>query len=132
MWRCHIHDYVQSLIESYDHCALYNALAGTEKVKVRLLHYYPLSQMQSDASEESWIDWNNDSGFLTCLDGDVYPTHHRTPLSQSPVQPAGLIIVSRQDRVCKVEIPAKCTTVHIGECTYITPEDAAVSHHTVA
>lgn len=123
----HIDDYAHSINESYDRRTLYNALADTEKVKGRLLYYYPLRQGQDDASEDSWIGWHNDSGFLTCLAGDMYLTPQGNPLAQSPIQSAGLYVVDRQDRVCKIDIPADCMAIQIGECTQIITGGAVIA-----
>ena len=52
---------------------LYNALRDTMKAKGLILYYYPLPLPdETDGttnSEDSWIGWHNDSGFLTCLAG---------------------------------------------------------------
>jgi isopenicillin N synthase-like dioxygenase len=123
----HIDDYAHSINDSYDSRTLYNAVVDTEKVKGRLLYYYPLPEGQDDASEDSWIGWHNDSGFLTCLAGDIYLTPQGTPLPQSPIQSAGLYVVDRQDRVCKIEIPADCMAVQIGECIQIITGGAVIA-----
>jgi isopenicillin N synthase-like dioxygenase len=123
----HIDDYASSLKESYGAKTLYNALADTEKVKGRLLYYYPLSPEQNDSSEDSWIGWHNDSGFLTCLAGDIYLTPDGTTLPTSPASSAGLYVVDRQDRVCKIEIPDDCMAVQIGECTQILTGGAVIA-----
>lgn len=123
----HIDAYANSLNVSYEPHTLLNALADTEKVKGRLLYYYPLSHGQNDLSEDSWIGWHNDSGFLTCLAGDIYFTPDGTPLPQSPTPAAGLYVVDRQDRVCKIEIPADCMAVQIGECTQILTGGAVIA-----
>merc|ERR1712110_1087835 len=57
-----------SIEEGYKEDLLYNALKDTEKVKCRLLYYYPVNS----SKEDSWIGWHNDSGFLTALAGDIY------------------------------------------------------------
>ena len=83
--------------------SIYHHLKDTDKVKARLLYYYPLSLNQKiqshsnntdnkamttttttttsddinvlDEKEDSWIGWHNDSGFLTALAGDIYVNH---------------------------------------------------------
>ena len=98
---------------------LYDALKDTIKAKGRLLYYYPLSlDDQSSSQEDSWIGWHNDSGFLTCLAGDLY-LDAATGTPVSPPEGAGLYICNRKSEVCHVHLPADCIAIQIGECTEI-------------
>jgi isopenicillin N synthase-like dioxygenase len=109
---------------------LYDAMAQTEKAKGRLLYYYPLANTgdsKQDTSEDSWIGWHNDSGFLTTLAGDIYLTHDGTLLANSPSPEMGLYAVDRKDRVVKVDLPPDCMAVQIGECTQIVTGGAVVA-----
>ena len=55
---------------------LTTALKDTEKVKCRLLYYFPKPNNDNTAATnkkmDSWIGWHNDSGFLTALAGEYY------------------------------------------------------------
>ena len=105
----------------------------TEKVKGRLLYYFPLNanhkheenedddddlardqaNENGDSTknkEDSWIGWHNDSGFFTALAGDLY-VHHDTGRSipRQHVDPnAGLIVMNRNGDRVKVSIPEDC------------------------
>jgi hypothetical protein len=152
---------------------LHPALAQSEKVKCRLLYYYPLDLIQQErimarpsggasnpemilndevkedtvtsvrpsnsVSEDSWIGWHNDSGFLTALAGDMYIDHDTGEIieDQCPnagsddasqeegtlgptVDPAaGLYVVDRSETVRRVRIPDDVVAVQMGECTQI-------------
>jgi isopenicillin N synthase-like dioxygenase len=106
---------------------LYQAMKTTEKVKGRLLYYFPLS-CQDATSEDSWIGWHNDSGFLTALAGDLYVNDDTGEvLSESPDPNAGLYVVDRQDHVVHVSIPRDCMAVHMGECVQILTGGSVVA-----
>ena len=106
---------------------LYQAMKTTEKVKGRLLYYFPLS-CQDATSEDSWIGWHNDSGFLTALAGDLYVNDDTGEvLSESPDPNAGLYVVDRQDRVVHVSIPHDCMAVQMGECVQILSGGSVVA-----
>lgn len=132
----HIDDYAHSLHPaSYQPGTLYDSLKDTEKAKGRLLYYYPLGGDGQNAttttnttnSEDSWIGWHNDSGFLTCLSGGIFLDPNGTVLPQSPDPSAGLYVVDRNDRVLKVAMPADCMGIQIGECTQILTNVAVVA-----
>lgn len=122
----HIDDYALQRNPSYTPDALFNAMADTEKVKGRLLYYYPLPGGDG-ASEDSWIGWHNDSGFLTALAGDMYLSPDGQKLSGSPSPEAGLYVVDRQDRVVQVRLPSDCMAIQMGECTQILTGGAVVA-----
>ena len=129
-----IDDYAHQMNNSYKPI-LYDAMAQTEKAKGRLLYYYPLDtkntnsdpKKEEDASEDSWIGWHNDSGFLTALAGDLYlsPDGTQLPGSVSPV--AGLYAIDRKDNVVKVNLPSDCMAIQMGECTQIVTGGAVVA-----
>jgi isopenicillin N synthase-like dioxygenase len=128
----HIDDYAHSVYPlSYPPTTLYDALKDTEKAKGRLLYYYPLEERQledvASQSEDSWIGWHNDSGFLTCLSGGIFLQPNGIMLSQSPDPAAGLYVVDRQDQVRQVKLPVDCLGVQIGECTQILTNGAVVA-----
>jgi isopenicillin N synthase-like dioxygenase len=117
----HIDSYALSRNKHYQPETLYKTMVDTEKVKGRLLYYYPLQQQDasSPAAEDSWIGWHNDSGFLTALAGDMYMTPSGTILEDSTSSAAGLYIVDRNDKVRKISVPKDCMAIQIGECTQI-------------
>jgi hypothetical protein len=81
----------------------------------------------SSASEDSWIGWHNDSGFLTCLSGGIFLAPDGRILEKSPHDEAGLYVVDRQDHVLQVTLPADCMGIQIGECTQILSGGAVVA-----
>lgn len=101
----------------------------TEKVKGRLLYYFPLDDDggcasgdgDGDVADDSWIGWHNDSGFFTALAGDMYLDHETgAPLPRKSIDPqAGLYIMDRNGLVTKVDIPEDCMAIQIGECMQI-------------
>ena len=67
----HIDTVAKARIPSYTPNLLFDNLKSTQKVKGRVLYYYP----QPDAAasnEDGWIAWHNDSGFLTALTCDMF------------------------------------------------------------
>ena len=98
------------------------AMKDTDKVKARLLYYFPLDDTTGkDTAEDSWIGWHNDSGFLTALAGDLY-VDHRTGKPVTQLQDddeAGLYCLNRQGTLCRVQIPEDCMAVQVGECVQI-------------
>mmetsp|Transcript_17708 Transcript_17708/g.30084 ORF Transcript_17708/g.30084 Transcript_17708/m.30084 type:complete len:348 (-) Transcript_17708:624-1667(-) len=89
-------------------------MSNTEKVKGRLLYYYPR------ASTNSWIGWHNDSGYLTGLAGDIYVDDATGERVECPdPQGAGLYVVGRKGEEIRVEIPFDCMAVQLGECVQI-------------
>lgn len=121
----HIDDYAKSKNSSYQPETLFQTLANTDKVKGRLLYYYPLAngdkkeQLICDKSEDSWIGWHNDSGFLTCLSGGLFMEPDGTILPSSPCDDAGLYVMDRNDQILQVKLPSDCMGIQIGECTQI-------------
>lgn len=127
----HIDAYAKEKLTMYKDNLLYNLLKDTEKVKARLLYYFPLSysqtqeqvpesEMTTKNQEDSWIGWHNDSGFLTALAGEMYVNDVTGEiLSQSPDPKAGLYIMNRSGKLVHVQIPHDCMAVQLGECVQI-------------
>ena len=121
----HVDVYVQSK------CSAYKPIMGdemdkTEKVKGRLLYYFPLaldenSEDGAGVGQDSWIGWHNDSGFFTALTGDLFVDHDSgETVPRDEVDPnAGLIVMDRNGNSIKVEVPEDCMAVQIGECLQI-------------
>lgn len=114
----HLDILAQSQKSSYPPNFLFNAMNGTEKVKARLLYYFPLAADKSLPSEDSWIGWHNDSGFLTALAGDLYVDHTTGAIVDCPDPDAGLYVATRCGTF-RVEIPSDCLAIQMGECTQI-------------
>jgi isopenicillin N synthase-like dioxygenase len=129
----HIDNYAQTLNDSYQPETLFKSLVNTEKVKGRLLYYYPLvgkdtiEKLTQNQSEDSWIGWNNDSGFLTCLSGGIFMEPDGTILPSSPSDDAGLYVIDRNDQVLQVKLPSDCMAIQIGECTQILTGGAVIA-----
>jgi isopenicillin N synthase-like dioxygenase len=129
----HIDNYAQSRNDSYEPETLFESLVRTEKVKGRLLYYYPLmgedqkEEPSSNQSEDSWIGWHNDSGFLTCLSGGLFMEPDGTILPSSPCDSAGLYVAGRNDQVFQVKLPGDCMGIQIGECTQILSGGAVIA-----
>jgi len=113
----------ESSSSSYPTNFLYDTMKDTDKVKGRLLYYFPLAESSksddTEVAEDSWIGWHNDSGFFTALAGDLYVDHTTGRLVECPDPSAGLYVVDRQDRLLRVTIPSDCLAIQMGECTQI-------------
>lgn len=114
----HLDALAHSQRSSYPPNFLFNAMNGTEKVKARLLYYFPLESEKVQQKEDSWIGWHNDSGFLTALAGDLYVNHLNGAVVECPDSNAGLYVATRRGTF-RVEIPPDCMAVQLGECTQI-------------
>jgi isopenicillin N synthase-like dioxygenase len=127
----HIDRLASAKCDSYPENFLYETIKDTEKVKGRLLYYYPLDIHASTSNEEqrqdSWIGWHNDSGFLTALAGEIYVDHCTGQIVDCPDDSAGLYIVNRHDQIQHVTIPPDCCAVQIGECTQIVTGGSVTS-----
>lgn len=113
----HIDALAASKCHDYPEQFLYQKMKDTDKVKARLLYYFPQEAQQ--VSEDSWIGWHNDSGFLTALGGDLYVNHETGEPMECPDPDAGLYVADRQQQARKIDLPADCCAVQIGECTQI-------------
>jgi isopenicillin N synthase-like dioxygenase len=122
----HIDAYARSKNNEYPDQLIHQALVDSEKVKGRLLYYFPLPESQT-ASEDSWIGWHNDSGFLTALAGDLYMDKAGNVVTPPPSSLAGLYVAKRNRQVQKVEIPPNVMAIQIGECTQIMTGEAVVA-----
>lgn len=115
----HLDVYLQAKVKSYQPETISRAMRETEKVKCRLLYYYPYDN-EDKRKSSSWIGWHNDSGFLTALPGDFYLDHSTGQLLDScPDDQAGLYIADRQDNLQRVVIPPDCMAIQLGECSQI-------------
>lgn len=119
----HVDRLAASKVASYPSSFLSDNMKGTEKVKCRLLYYFPLPESsgenQGTPSEDSWIGWHNDSGFFTALAGDMYVNHETGEQIECPDPNAGLYVVHRNGQVQKVTIPEDCLAIQMGECLQI-------------
>lgn len=127
----HIDAYAQHHCPQYPHLLLYNSMKDTDKVKGRLLYYYPHSGTNHNGdTTKKWIGWHNDSGFLTALAGDLYVNHETGQQVNFDDSDAGLFIKNRKGEIIKAMIPFDCMAVQIGECVQIITGGAvqATSH----
>lgn len=117
----HIDAVAAKSVPNYSPSTLHDTLKDTEKVKGRLLYYFPLDSAENEPpKEDSWIGWHNDSGFLTALAGDMYVNHETGEiLSESPDPDAGLYVVNRDNEVVQIKIPRDCMAIQMGECVQI-------------
>jgi len=125
--------------ESYADNTLYEQMQATDKAKGRLLYYFPIQAGDAEApeslesaaspSEDSWIGWHNDSGFLTALAGDIYVNDATgEPIDKSLIDPAaGLYAVDRSGKTVRVDVPQECMGVQIGECTQVITGGAVIA-----
>lgn len=111
----HIDKYLESQLEAYEVFKLTSQLTRTQKVKGRLLYYFP-----TNASQE-WIGWHNDSGFLTALTSSIFMDDSSgLQVSKSTVSKnGGLFIIDRNGNEVKVTIPEDEMAVQCGECLQI-------------
>jgi isopenicillin N synthase-like dioxygenase len=124
----HIDAFAHQKVPSYEEGQLYQAMKNTEKVKGRLLYYFPLEFPSALEQEDSWIGWHNDSGFLTGLAGELYLNHSTGQLwEENPDPSAGLYVVTRNNTVQRVEIPPDCMAVQLGECVQILTAGAVMA-----
>ncbi|CAK9009898.1 Uncharacterized protein SCF082_LOCUS10465 [Durusdinium trenchii] len=116
----HIDDFVAKQVPGY-HPFLETAMKSTEKAKGRLLYYFPLPESAGGEppKPDSWIGWHNDSGFLTCLAGDMYIDEATGKQIECPDENAGLYVVGRDGVDYKVKIPPDCMAVQMGECVQV-------------
>eukprot|EP00985_Skeletonema_marinoi_P010126 scaffold4772_cov95-Skeletonema_marinoi.AAC.2 len=120
----HIDVMATKKVVGYRKDLLFDAMKHTEKAKGRLLYYYPIDKDQTattQAKEDNWIGWHNDSGFLTSLAGDLFLDDETgQPLSSDQIDPeAGLYVTNRSGESIHVKIPDDCMAVQIGECVQI-------------
>ena len=124
----HIDALAASKCADYPTQFLYQRMKDTDKVKARLLYYFPLEENNADETaaaappaEDSWIGWHNDSGFLTALGGDLYVNHETGEPVDCPDAAAGLYVADRRKngQARLVALPADCCAVQIGECSAI-------------
>eukprot|EP00591_Stephanopyxis_turris_P006150 CAMPEP_0195524592 /NCGR_PEP_ID=MMETSP0794_2-20130614/24516_1 /TAXON_ID=515487 /ORGANISM="Stephanopyxis turris, Strain CCMP 815" /LENGTH=397 /DNA_ID=CAMNT_0040654845 /DNA_START=1 /DNA_END=1191 /DNA_ORIENTATION=+ len=116
---------------------LYDTMHNTEKLKGRLLYYFPLESDAGDDNneednEDSWIGWHNDSGFVTALAGDMYVDDNTGEKIENPDIHAGLYVMNRNGDKIKVDIPEDCMGIQLGECVQIiTGGDLVATPHCV-
>jgi isopenicillin N synthase-like dioxygenase len=107
-------------VPNYPDSLISKAMETTEKAKGRLLYYFPLpDDVLASGAADSWIGWHNDSGFLTALAGDMYVNDETGEQIENPDPNAGLYVVDREGESVKVDIPADCMAVQLGECCQI-------------
>jgi len=106
---------VAKRVPEYKKDHVYNVIKQTKKVKGRLLYYYPTDE----DSEDGWIGWHNDSGFLTGLCSAMYFNDNTGEKMDNPDPTGGLWAVDRSSSSVKVIIPPDHMAVQCGECLQI-------------
>jgi hypothetical protein len=93
----HIDLLLTSRVSGYQSGLFYNAMLTSMKAKARALYYYPISPSTASPSRgDNWIAWHNDSGFLTCLAGEIFVDHSTGQVIDNPEpEHAGLWIADR-------------------------------------
>jgi isopenicillin N synthase-like dioxygenase len=97
----HIDRLLVAQVPGYEAGLFAQAMEQTTKAKARMLYYYPITPPSSASTEEvktkdNWIAWHNDSGFLTCLAGEIFVDHDSGEVISNPEpDTAGLWIADR-------------------------------------
>lgn len=115
----HIDKFAASKVPNYVPFA--DAMKATDKAKGRLLYYHPISpEVAAKGKSDSWIATHNDSGYLTCLAGDMYVNNETgEKLKGCPDPTAGLYVVDRAGQSTKVDIPQDVMAIQLGEVVQI-------------
>eukprot|EP00457_Paulinella_chromatophora_P011321 gb/GEZN01011454.1/.p1 GENE.gb/GEZN01011454.1/~~gb/GEZN01011454.1/.p1 ORF type:complete len:318 (-),score=40.42 gb/GEZN01011454.1/:48-1001(-) len=103
---------------SYEPDLLAKEMQHTQKIKGRVLYYFPAPSSPNQV-EDNWIAWHNDSGFFTALVPDMYVDDVSGQEIPCPDSHAGLYVVTRDGHPCRVEIPRDCLLIQCGECLQI-------------
>ncbi|KAF2737151.1 Clavaminate synthase-like protein [Polyplosphaeria fusca] len=129
--------YAEAKIEGYTKGYLEHVVKTSVSTKARLLHYFPMPEMQSEAAngsgvdEDDWCATHVDHGCLTGLTSAMFVDEVINPprtgssfsvlqeLDRSPDPKAGLYIHSRTGEVKKVAIPRDCLGFQTGEALEI-------------
>lgn len=121
----HIDSLLTLRVPGYESGLFYNAMLTSMKAKARALYYYPITpntntSSTSSTSTDNWIAWHNDSGFLTCLAGEIFLDHATGAIITNPEpEHAGLWIADRESQERKITIPSDCLGIQVGECLQI-------------
>ncbi|CAG7984155.1 unnamed protein product [Penicillium olsonii] len=119
--------YAEVNIEGYKPGYLHHVVTTSLTTKARLLHYFPGSEEQTEASDDDWCATHVDHGCLTGLTSAMFLDEAASPpsntdsvlvlpeLPRSPDPSAGLYIRSRTDEIVKVNIPKDCLAFQTGE-----------------
>ena len=100
-------------LPTYEEGSLYKQISQTKKIKGRLLYYYPLPEEQH--TDDGWIGWHNDSGFLTALTSAMFFDDKTGQVVDNPDPDGGLWIVDRESSPVRVRIPADHLAIQCGE-----------------
>ncbi|KAL2915888.1 hypothetical protein HK105_204589 [Polyrhizophydium stewartii] len=109
------------------------AIAESDTIKARLLHYFPISKEDAtpkpDGSNmDSWCGLHVDHSMLTGLtsamyvdesNGEIKDADKSNPDVAAALEPAGLYIQSRGSEFVQVKIPADCLAFQIGEAAQV-------------
>lgn len=85
-----------------------------------MLYYYPVNLDNLGKQTDNWIAWHNDSGFLTCLAGEIYVNHFTGEVIENPEpMTAGLYVCDRSGVEQKINIPNDLLGIQLGECLQV-------------
>lgn len=105
----HIDRLLVSQIPGYQSGLFEQAMAQSTKVKARMLYYYPIkpsATSEEGKPKDNWIAWHNDSGFLTCLAGEIFVNHDTGEVISNPEpDTAGLWVADRYTHTRPLMLP---------------------------
>jgi isopenicillin N synthase-like dioxygenase len=119
--------FVKSQLPTYPNDRLHNIIKTAKTCKARLLHYFPVDHLTTDAATtpvmdgddvSSWCGWHNDHGSLTGLCPAMYINRSSEEVA-NPDSSSGLYIRSRTGNLVQVKIPADYLAFQIGETAQI-------------
>ena len=92
----HIDKLLVSRIPGYEAGLFERSMEESNKAKARMLYYYPVEPTPGAKLKDNWIAWHNDSGFLTCLAGEIFVNHETGEEIENPEpDTAGLWVADR-------------------------------------
>jgi hypothetical protein len=112
-------------VPAYDRSLLQREIGGTQKIKGRLLYYFPTDKVRASLTvssapmcsasmrvqtdtEDAWIGWHNDSGFFTALSRDMFFDDATGAIIDNPDPNGGLWITDRTVRARVADTPCGC------------------------
>ncbi|KAJ3329449.1 hypothetical protein HDU76_007884 [Blyttiomyces sp. JEL0837] len=105
-----------------------NAVENSITHKARLLHYFPMTEDEVKKAEDgskkgSWCGMHVDHSMLTGLTSAYYldsqDKSYKEIAGEESCETAGLFIKTRDDELCKVNIPKDCIAFQLGEAAQV-------------
>jgi isopenicillin N synthase-like dioxygenase len=117
--------YIKKKCSSYPENKLFNIIKNSKTSKARLLHYFPIDNIEEKINEEnkeenysSWCGWHNDHGSLTGLVSAMYISKDGKTIP-NPDPKSGLYIRSRSGKLVQAKVPPEYLIYQIGETAQI-------------